>query len=258
MRKPGDFGEKDYLLATNFFETKTMRSHNDPDQSIEVDDWYRYGTEQNLIDQHWGSLTAGGLMAILGCHNYFGTRNPVTGAVDTTKPQTWHHDVLSLSPTQDPKNEWTPGMRDIYFTPCQREVYVPGQKAFYVMTGNDDPLFAWTPNTTGEFCKLVLANNPSDVTSQALADAQVQTWYGAVALHRTSNPSAARLAELNETKAAIAKGMNLQVQAGIAADANEAQSLLTQATTCFCEAQCYAEQAQGLVSNSGQAPLAPS
>ena len=148
-------------------------------------------------------------------------------------------------------------MRDIYFTPTQREVWLPSQKTLYLLTENDDPLFAWTPNTTGEFCKLVLADNPGDVTAQALSDAQVQTWYGAVALHRTRHPSAARLAELNEAKAAVAKGMNLQVQAGIAADPNEAQLLLGQATTCFCEAQCYAEQAQGLVSNSGALPPSP-
>ena len=256
IRKSGDFGEKDYLLATNFFETATMRPANDPNQlqDGDFDDWYRYGTEEQLIKQNWGNLTAGKLMQILGCHDYYGTRDPVTGAVDTTKPQTWHHDVLSLSPATDPQNEWTPGMRDVYFTPVMRVIYLPQAKTEYVMTGNDDPLFSWTPNATGEFCKLVLADNPGDVTSQALSDAQVQTWYGAVALHRSSRPSSARLAELNEAKAAIATGMNLQVQAGIATDPDQAQLLLSQATTCFCEAQCYAEQAQGLVSNSGAMP----
>ena len=95
VRKPGDFGEKDYLQGGNIFLTKTMQPTMDPDQSIEIDDWYRYYTEQKLIKQNWGNITAGTLMAILGCHNYFGTRNPVTGAVDTSKPQTWHRDVLS-------------------------------------------------------------------------------------------------------------------------------------------------------------------
>ena len=259
VRTPGQFGEKDYLLATNFFETATMRPHNDPNQlqDGDLDDWYRYGTEEQLIKQDWGNLTAGNLMAILGCHNYYGARDPVTGAVDTTKPQTWHRDVLSTQPAVDPLSIWTPGMRGSSYTPSQREVWLPSQKTLYLLTGNDDPLFSWTANATGEFCKLVLADNPGDVTAQALSDAQLQTWYGAVALHRTRHPSAARLAELNEAKAAIAKGMNLQVQAGIATDPSDAQALLGQATTCFCEAQCYAEQAQGLVSNSGTLPPSP-
>ena len=236
--------------------TKTMRPDNDPNQlqDGDLDDWYRYGSEEQLIKQNYGQLTAGSLMAILGCHNYYGSRDPVTGAVDTTKPQTWHYDVLNTQPASDEQSIWTPGMRGISWSPGMREVWLPAQKTLYVMTGNDDPLFAWTANTTGEFCKLVLADNPGDVTAQALTAAQLQTWYGAVALHRTSNPSAARLAELNEAKAAIAKGMNLQTQAGLAADPNQTALLLGQATTCFCEAQCYAEQAQGIVSNSGQLP----
>ena len=103
VRKPGDFGEKDYLLATNMFLTKTMAPHNDPNQLQygDLDDWYRYGTEVKLIDQSYGHLTAGSLMAILGCHNYYGARDPVTGAIDTTKPQTWHYDVLSTKPSTD-------------------------------------------------------------------------------------------------------------------------------------------------------------
>ena len=256
VRKPGDFGERNYLISTNFFETATMRPHNDPNQLQygDLDDWYRYGTEEQLIKQDYGHLTLGTLMAIFGCHNYYGARNPVTGAVDTTKPQTWHYDVLNTQPKSDEQSIWTPGMRGISWNPGLREMYLPGQKTFYIMTGNDDPLFAPVANTTGEFCKLVLADNPADVTSQALSDAQLQTWYGAVALHRTHDPSAARLAELNEAKTAIAKGMNLQTQAGLASDADTAQALLGQAATCFCEAQCYAEQAQGLVSNSGALP----
>ena len=259
VRKPGDFGERDYLMGGNIFLTKTMQPAMDPNQlqDGDLDDWYRYYTEQKLIKQDWGSLTTGTLASILGCHNYFGTRDPVTGAVDASKPQTWHYDVLNTQPASDPMSEWTPGMRALYFTPTLRTLYEPAAKTIYVLTGNDDPLFSWNPNAAGEFCKLVLADNPGDVTAQALADAQLQTWYGAVALHRTRHPSAARLAELNDAKTAIATGMNLQVQAGIATDPNQAQALLGQAASCFCEAQCYAEQAQGLVSNSGQLPPSP-
>ena len=48
VRTPGQFGEKDYILATNFFETPTMRPANDPNQLQfgDLDDWYRYGTEE--------------------------------------------------------------------------------------------------------------------------------------------------------------------------------------------------------------------
>ena len=142
VRQPGDFGEKDYLLATNFFETATMRPHNDPNQLQfgDLDDWYRYGTEEQLIKQDWGNLTAGSLMAILGCHNYYGARDPVTGAVDTTKPQTWHRDVLSLSPASD---QGTSGHRacGLRLQPDSARNLRADQKTMYIMNGNDDPLF---------------------------------------------------------------------------------------------------------------------
>ena len=148
-------------------------------------------------------------------------------------------------------------MRDIYFTPTLRQIYEPAAETEYILTGNNDPLFSWNANATGEFCKLVLADNPGDLKARPLATPRCRPGTAQSALHRTRHPSAARLAELNEAKAAIATGMNLQVQAGIAADPSDAQLLLGQATTCFCEAQCYAEQAQGSVSNSGSLPPSP-
>jgi hypothetical protein len=48
--------------------------------------------------------------------------------------------------------------------------------------------------------------------------------------------------------------MNLQILAELSNDTNEMARLLSQATTCFCKAQCYAEQAQGIISNSGTLP----
>ena len=254
VRTSGELGEHDYLLGANMFLTKTMRPHNYRNQleTGQIDDWYRYYTEQKLLNQEWGKLTASSLMQILGYHAYYGTRNPVTGAVDTSKPQKWHRNVWSLTPASDPQSEWTPGWT------CSgtdsREIYLPGEKTLYEMVGGDITALAEDPNPTGEFSKVVLADSPADVAQAGQDAARLQLWYAARHLHFIHAPAGTHKTELDKGKQDFWQGMNLQDQAALTADPNQQLALYGQATTCFCQAQCYFEQAQDLNSDSSAPP----
>ena len=83
VRKPGDFGEKNYLLATNGFLCKAMQPamYTGPLNGGWYDWLPRYNTEQKLIKENYGQLTAGKLMAILGCHDYWDGKKWHSGRV---------------------------------------------------------------------------------------------------------------------------------------------------------------------------------
>jgi len=248
VRTSGDFGERDYLVATNFFLTETMQPANYADQSEsgEIDDWYRYGTMEEFIKTTWGDLSIDTLMRILSCHDYYGTRDPVTGAVDTSKPQLWHRNVWSLEPVGNEQSGWTPGVRALAMTNDHREIWLPGEMTLYLMVGSDDPNIAAIPHATGRFYKLVLAKSPAEVAAASHQTTLVQIWHAARNLDLAKYPSAALEAKLDDAKVAIWEGINLESQAAISADPSQAALLYGRATTCFCKAQCYAEQAQGL------------
>ena len=243
VRRPGDFGERDYLVATNGYLTDDLQPAMFAGEMNGgwIDWWYRYVTEEKLINSSYGELTAGSLMRILGCHDYWDGKE-------------WHCDVLSLEPALDPLGRWTPGVRDAHYSPAQREIFLPGELTAYIMTGNDDPLFSPAADTTGEYCRLVLADRPNDVAAHAVEDAQRQIWQAAVALHKAAQPFETRVARLNAAKRALAEGKNYQIQAVLARDVDWNALFLGRALTCFCKAQCYAQQAQRLMSTPGVAP----
>jgi hypothetical protein len=139
-----------------------------------------------------------------------------------------------------------------------RAVAVPADLTAYLMQGQTDIRAGTVPQATGEFCKLVLGDGAVAVALQAQDDAQVQIWYAARNLATGMvAATASRDAKLEKAKAVFWKGLNLLAKAGVATDVNAAQARYGEAVTCFCKAQCYAEQAQGLVSNSGAVPPSP-
>lgn len=244
VRTAGDYGERDYLIATNGFLAEELQDAMYPDPWN--GGWYdwlpRYNTYKKLIKDNLGRVTVGKVMAFTGCHDYW----------DGSK---WHRNVWSTKPPIDTRSCWTPEMRDIFYKCLMRAVAVPADLTTYLMQGQTDVRAGTVPYATGEFCKLVLADGPAAVTAQAQFDAQVQLWYAARNLDTGRvKATAARETKLEKAKAVLFEGLNHTAKAGLTTDTEEQALLYGQATTCFCKAQCWAEQAQGLVSNSGVAP----
>jgi hypothetical protein len=247
VRRAGDYGERDYLIATNGFLSEELQGAMYPDPWN--GGWYdwlpRYNTYEKLIRDNFGRIGVGSIMAFTGCHDYWDGK-------------AWHRNVWSTKPAIDSQSCWTPEMRDIYYKCLMRAVAVPADLTAYLMQGQTDIRAGTVPQATGEFCKLVLGDGAVAVALQAQDDAQVQIWYAArnLATGRVA-ATASRDAKLEKAKAVFWKGLNLLAKAGVATDVNVAQARYGEAVTCFCKAQCFAEQAQGLVSNSGAVPPSP-
>jgi hypothetical protein len=234
VRKPGDFGENDYLIAANHFIVDKMQPALYSGEFM--GGWYdavpRYNTYQQLIKEDYGNITVDKVMAMLGCHDYW----------DGVK---WHTDVLSLEPAADPESMWTPEMRDVNYKTLMKSVAVPIESTIYLLQGEADTRMSTIPGSTGEYCKLVLGKEMTSVLWNAQNEAKQQIWYAARDLNRSSSPTVSRDAKLEKAKLALWHGFNLQAKAGLSMDDhNKMLRLLGEATTWFCKAQMYAQQAQ--------------
>ena len=232
VRYSGDFGEHDYLVAANHFLVESMQSAlHHRDDGTGGDTVFRYASEEQLLKGSLGSLTVESFMGILGCHDFW-------------DGEAWHDDVWSLEPAENARSARSPEPRHVWWKTLARTIAVPSQKTCYIMQGSVDTRSSVVPYSTGQFCKLTLADSPSQVTADAQFEAELMVWHAARDLDLTEGPSAAREASLEQAKLAMWEGINRQAQAATAEDADAARLLYGQAVTCFCRAQMRAKQAQ--------------
>lgn len=71
IRQSGDFGEKDYLIATNGYLGKKMESSLYTGDEVWDDDLPRYWTEEKVMQDAAGSATVDTINDALGCTSYY-------------------------------------------------------------------------------------------------------------------------------------------------------------------------------------------
>ena len=228
VRKPGDQGEKDYILATNHFLNETMKPAQY--ESGMEDSYVRYATEEKLIRQRLGDHSVESIMEILSCHDYWDGGE-------------WNKGVWSLDYSAG-NCMWTPEMRDWRLKSASRCVGVPEDNAVYILQGQTDRWSSFIPDATGKYCKLVLEKSASEVVMTAADDAKMKLWHASKVLSQNEKPSSKSEEYLTLAKKAIWEGMNLQAKAGVNVDNPEkSMEFYGKAATCFCKAQIYSELA---------------
>lgn len=234
-RRAGDFGERDFLVATNGFLAKQMQPAMYPGKWN--GGWYdwlpRQLTYTKMIREASGGITVNKVMAFMASHDYWDGKK-------------WHRDVWSLKPDIDSRSCWSPEMHDAWYHTLMRGIAVPGSLTAYVMQGETDVHASIVPGATGKFSKLVLGEDAAATAAAAKNDAEVEVWYAAKAFSHDGLRSPAGERKLDDAKKALWEGINIEAEAGLATAGQDlAVSLYGRALTCFCKAQCYAQQASG-------------
>lgn len=232
VRQSGDNGEKDYLIATNYFIDEAMAEANYPDEWMGGlwDSIPRYQSYEQMISENYGEITVEKVMEMLGCTEYW----------DGTQ---WHNDTLSLEPFEDPKSLWSPEARSELYKTLLSCVAVPSQLRVYVNQGGLDDLFSTVPRATGEFCSLVLDEDIANIIADAEYEAVLQIWLAAVKLSNSESISAQQQTKLDEAKDNLWKAYNYSAKA-YAAEGDEQLALYGKALSCLCSAQIYAKEIQ--------------
>ncbi|RLI23883.1 MAG: hypothetical protein DRO52_06330, partial [Candidatus Hecatellales archaeon] len=149
VRKPGDFGEKNYLVTTNHWIIPEMKDSAwawPPSPNL-GSTWYRYETAVKYLETYYGELDVDKFKEILGSRDYW------DGNV-------WHKDAGWTGNTINRYGLWGGTVTS--------HIGIPKDRTVYICAGN--PGGDWgsgAPGLTGQFVKLKLGENPAVTTNEA-------------------------------------------------------------------------------------------
>ena len=229
VRHSGDFGEDDYLIATNYFIAPEMEPANQPDEWMGGlwDSVPRYETYEQIIRENYGQIDEEVVKSMVGCS----TRYYHDGE--------WHDDTLDLMPFEDPKTLWSPEGRDVMYKTLASACIVPEDRAFSFLQGQTDDLFSVIPHATGTYCKLVL-DEVSGMARSASFEAEMRIWELAAAISQGEKTADDAVELLDEAREKLWAGFNYQAEAELATEQTDADEFWGKALTRYCEAQCIA------------------
>ena len=248
VRQAGDYGEKDYTIATNNFLAKEME-----DSLYKGDDYWddcmpRYWTEEQVLKEEGiGKITLDTLNNALGCDRYY---------VDPTwYDYVWEEgnfvgykkiengewiDKWDLTDTQT--GYWSPENKEPGTKCLQRALADPANGTLYMMKGGKNTLVSMNPNATGNFVRITLTKKPKDSVNIARDEARKQIFRAGRDLDEMAD--AAKEKKLNKAKEYFLQADNMTYKALCAAERTDRLTYFGKAATLFCKAQAYAQLAQ--------------
>ncbi|MEM4983298.1 MAG: C45 family autoproteolytic acyltransferase/hydrolase [Candidatus Bathyarchaeia archaeon] len=224
VRKPGAFGEKDYIIAINHFINSTMMPSQVPwDPKLYYpSSWFRYLTAEKYIKDSHGKIDVQTVMDIMSSTNYW-------------NGSTW---IRNAGWTGNTINRFGSTSATLH-----SKVAVPVDKVLYVCAGN--PKYPeWgrlSPDQTGQYVKVYLKDSPL-TTTKALCDEALRELFSAAQAVEKLSPSNdwSRVLlndVLDEAKALYWEGMRKMALAELEDEKVEALKLYGEASTSFARAQ---------------------
>jgi hypothetical protein len=212
-RKPGDFGEKDYIVMTNHFLTPKAKVHNwgGPDEICR-----RYDTYKRNIDKKLGIIDVDTIIGFLSSHQIW----------DGSK---MNEDMQLIEKTPC---DHLPGWRT-----SQSFVILPEERTFYACLGT--PCGSWWDNGLGVYVKFTLKNSPESIVANCRETAD--TLLGKASMKNGDSPW------YHMANAEFTKGNLVEDQADIALlkynDRDRASVLYGQTASYYAKTQAYALKA---------------
>ena len=238
VRAPGDFGEKDYLIAANHFVNPEMKETQKPWEAIKYypASWYRYQTAAKYIEDNYGKMDVDAVMSLLTSSKYWnGTE--------------WHYNAWWTGNTINRFSAWGGTVAS--------QIAVPGEGTVYICTGNPGTSY-WSvgaPGQTGQYVKLQLKNSPS-ATANTVKKAAFSEFLSLAKLLTSLNLekrlSIASILAVDEQLDLVRdqywKGVRYLVKASLTEDKNSTLKLYSEASTEFAKVQAGAKRLSSLLS----------
>lgn len=239
VRKPGDFGEVDFLFSTNNYLNEAMKPTKEGQTFMGEHGGYgTYSSPRNMM--LWDML-----------HNYHGKIDLEFAKMmwrfpgNLSNPPEGGWDAVICRPTNNRVTVSTPDNGDKGFTylctgPVGRVLHSSTDSTGKVMR----PTYELVDGTH-TFYKVVLAASPAAVVEEALKTAQydIATAYKEFMQIKVTDPGFAFLNDLfSLTNAEYCEGRNFYTQALLANKGNERMLLFAKAATALTRSQAHAQQ----------------
>jgi len=224
VRRSGDFGEKNYLIATNDFITEKMKC-----ESMDIvennSSKYRRDSEAQFILDNYGQNDI----------------NTIRKALANTK---YYKDNQWIDDWEIETSDWMPDYKGFDYKTYSRNIIDVKNQNIYIMDGSSNVIISNIPNALGTSFKINLAESPIGIANQAMEDLKIELWDAEKELSLSDNKSENAMQYLNKAKACIYSGKNYLNYAMSSNDNNERMIYLSKAVTRYCHGQCYAKVAQ--------------
>jgi len=277
VRRAGDNGEKDFLLANNGYISPELKENLATGFMYWSDCMPRYWTVEKILSDNVGKIDLDTLREAEACYDYYipegwsyvkheGWRGVGEWVKGDEAPYAagWHKGQ------EAPFGQWTPQMRGM-FGAAYRYLMDAEDRSFYVMKGESSQLYANTPGATGTFCKVQIGGDAVSVVKRAkmelnalLEKAERETEAAAgthspapfmirsamqdnasCSMH-SAGSTESRVSAIHEARGYLLKGitaLGMALCAGSMTSTEDHNYYLGQALTYFCSGQCYARLA---------------
>ncbi|MHC1601345.1 MAG: C45 family autoproteolytic acyltransferase/hydrolase [Candidatus Nezhaarchaeales archaeon] len=222
VRKPGAFGEKDYMISVNHYLNTTMMPAQQPWDPAKyyTSSWYRYITVERYIEENYGQLTADTVMMIMS-------------STDFWNGSAWIEDAGWTGNTVNRFGFWG--------ATFESKVAVPEDRVLWVCAGNPGyPQWGrLAPGSYGQYVKVEFKDSPLSTTKALMATAEFELFATAQAIEKlTANNDWSKVLvnELfDQAKSKYWKATHKLALAELTGDTNEALKLYGEASTGFAE-----------------------
>lgn len=225
-RHPGDFGEEDYLIATNDFMTDEMQSSLLPAGSGYDDCRPRYWTEERVLLDANGKATAETIAKAIGSMGYYADGK-------------WVDDNWSIETGLNSPEAIAPNYQTVL-----QSIAVASRAALYVRNGCGSPLTSYNPSATSNFVKLVMADNMLDTCASLRNTTTMLIFEAGGTIYRSDNGSTEAMeSALRSAKESLIEGDHYKALAACASDKETQRLYYGKACSSYLEAQDYAQTA---------------
>lgn len=225
VRKAGDYGETDYLIAANHFKDESWM--NDSYEAY-PDSVPRANTLEKVMLDENGSVTPLTLANGLGSIRYF----------DEGKWSEENWDFGGFYQFHSPEGD------DLEFKTIFRTIFDATDLEMYVLRGHDEKFRSDVPYGTANYCRLILGEGMQATNKQAETDARIAVRNAGAELYKNDAVDDGSLEYYNMAAEAVHTGCNYTTMAdcaGAKGDKEQAAILYGLATSQFANAQRYAQ-----------------
>lgn len=248
VRQAGDYGEKDYTIATNNFLAKELEGSLYKGDEYWDDCMPRYWTEEQVLKEEGiGKITLDTINNAIGCDRYYvdpewydyvWEQGNFVGYKKIENGE-W---VDKWDLTDTCTGFWSPENKEPGTKCLQRALADPANATLYMMKGGKNTLVSINPEATGNFTRVTLTKKPKDSVAIAKDEARKQIFRAARDLDEKADT--AKEKKLNQAKKYLLQGDNMTYKAMCATERTERLTNFGKAATLYCKAQAYAQLAQ--------------
>ena len=225
VRKAGDFGEENYILANNHYLVDDMKSSLFDGDGYWIDCDYRYDSAEKLVKDNLGKITIDTLRKIESSLEYY---DKETGK--------W------VDEWDIPTGCWSLQNKDPEFKTVMRQIMDANTCTYYFSKGGEATNVSIQPQAIGTWWKIVLSDDLWETVASAKS-ALMMDLYDAARDLEDATDATEKTAYLDTARSCMNEGYNYEILAGLA-EGNARYAYYGKALTAYCKGQCYAKLAQ--------------